>query len=106
MGDLLSDAIGAAVFLNIEMLKERGGPTDEDIKRAQETSDMLGKRGDILLCGGGQKGERAELFNRTAHSIAVLAFCPGGITIFGATFEAKRNGGKDAENKGTFETRG
>ncbi|OGV66915.1 MAG: hypothetical protein A2283_24305 [Lentisphaerae bacterium RIFOXYA12_FULL_48_11] len=99
MSDLLSDAMGAAVFLQIEMLKERGGPTDEDMKKAQETSDMLGERGDILLCGGGKKGERAELFNRTAHSIACLAFVPGGVTIFGATFEAKRNGGTDAEDK-------
>ena len=78
-----------AVPLYIERLKEKGGPTPEDMKKAQETSDMLGERGDVLLCGGGKKGECAELFNRTAAAIAVLAFVPGGVTIFGGHWEEK-----------------
>jgi hypothetical protein len=61
------------------------------MKKAQETSDILGEHGDILLHGGGKKGEQADQFNRTAHAFAVLAFCPGGVEVFGARFEAKGN---------------
>ena len=64
------------------------------MQKAQETSQILGERGDILLFGGGKKGECAEIFNRTAHAIAVLAFVPGGVEIFGSRFEA--NGRSDA----------
>jgi hypothetical protein len=77
-----------AVTLQIWMLQERGGPSAEDMKKAQETSDKLGEHGDILIYGGGKKGECADLFNRTAHAVAVLSFVPGGVEIFGAHFEA------------------
>ena len=86
---LLTTMMQTAVPLHIMQLKERGGPSPEDMATAQETSDMLGERGDVLLCGGGKKGEAADLFNRTAKAIAILAFVPGGVTIFGTTFEAK-----------------
>ena len=87
---MLPEMMRMAVWLHIEQLKERGGPSQDDMKKAQETSDMLGERGDVLLCGGGKPGERAALFNRTAHAYAVLAFVPGGVSVFGAQFEAKR----------------
>lgn len=89
-GDILRSMMQMAVPLHIMRLKEKGGPTAEDMKKAQETSDILGERGDILLCGGGKKGEAADQFNRTAHAIAVLAFCPGGLDIFGSHFEATK----------------
>ena len=84
--------MATAVPLHIMQLQDKGGPSDEDMKKAQDVSDKLGERGDVLLCGGGKKGECADLFNGTAHAIAVLAFVPGGIEIFGQHFEAKRNG--------------
>jgi len=92
MNGLLPEMMRAAVFLKIESLKEKGGPTKEDIEKAQKTSGMLGERGDVLMHGGGKKGECAELFNRTAHAIAVLAFVPGGVDLFGTHFEAKIEG--------------
>ena len=88
MNEILPTMIQAAVLLRIEELKSRGGPSTEDMEKAQKTSDMLGEHGDILLYGGGKKGQCADLFNRTAHAIAVLAFVPGGINMFGAHFEA------------------
>lgn len=94
MNNHLAIAMSAAVPLQIMRLEEKGGPTDEDMKKAQEVSGKLGERGDVLLFGGGKKGEVADLFNGTAHAIAVLAFVPGGITIFGQHFEAKKNGGQ------------
>ena len=98
MNDLLQTMMQAAVPLHIMQLQERGGPTEEDMKEAQETSDTLGERGDILLYGRGNKGECAELFNRTAHAIAVLAFVPGGINIFGSHFESTIRGEADGNN--------
>ena len=88
MNEHLPEMMRLAVPLHIEMLRDRGGPTAEDMTKAQETSDILGEHGDILLHGGGKKGECAEIFNRTAHAIAVLAFVPGGAEIFGTRFEA------------------
>ena len=90
MNDHLSEMMRLAVLLNIAEIKERGGPTAEDMAKAEETSDLLGEHGDVLLHGGGKKGECANLFNRTAHAIAVLAFVPGGVELFGARFEADK----------------
>ena len=88
MNGLLEMMICPAVLLQISMMEGRGGPSEEDRARAQQSSDMLGEHGDILLYGGGRKGECADLFNRTAHAIAVLAFVPGGVELFGQRFEA------------------
>ena len=85
---ILKDLMSVAVFLTIEQIRRRGGPSEEDMKKAQETSAILGEHGDILSCGGGKKGEIADLFNEVAHAISVLAFVPGGIRIFGMTFDA------------------
>lgn len=90
----LATAMAAAVPLHIMRLQEKGGPDAADMKKAQETSDMLGERGDVLLFGGGKKGETADLFNRTAHAVAVLTFCPGGVDLFGQHFEAVRERGQ------------
>ena len=88
--EMLPIAMAAAVLLYVMQLQEKGGPDADDMKQAQAVSDKLGERGDVLLFGGGKKGECAEMFNETARAIAVLAFCPGGIDIFGQHFEAKR----------------
>ena len=88
--EMLPIAMAAAVPLYVMQLQEKGGPDADDMKQAQAVSDKLGERGDVLLFGGGKKGECAEMFNETARAVAVLAFCPGGIDIFGQHFEAKR----------------
>jgi hypothetical protein len=92
MNDSLGIMLGVAVPLYIAKMKEKGGPDDADRKKAQETSSILGERGDILLFGSGKKGKKgecAEMFNRTAESLAVLAFCPGGVGLFGQHWEAE-----------------
>ena len=91
MNELLQMMIAPAVILKIMEMEGRGGPSEEDRIKARQSSDLLGEHGDILLYGGGRKGECAELFNRTAHAIAVLAFCPGGVELFGQRFEAGRS---------------
>jgi len=85
----LSIALSASVPLHILRLKEKEGPTPEDYEKCKEFSLILALKGDNLLYGSKKEGETAKLFNRLSHSIAVLSFCPGGITIFGQHFESK-----------------
>jgi len=90
--DLFSIAMSAAVPLRIMALVEKGGPDAEDYAKAQAHNVVLGERGDVMLFGGGKNGEAADLFNKTAQAIAILAFCPGGVTLFNQTFDAKDYG--------------
>jgi hypothetical protein len=99
MNSLLETIIVPAVFLRVVEMEKLGGPTPEDMRKAQETADMLGEHGDVLLHGGGKKGQCADLFNRTAHAIAVLAFVPGGVELFGTRFEAKVNTGRNGRGQ-------
>ena len=87
---LLQMMMATAVPLHIMQLQDKGGPDDKDMERARAVSDKLGERGDVLLYGSDKKGECAEMFNETARAIAILAFCPGGVNIFGQHFEAKK----------------
>lgn len=70
-------------------MKLRGGPSPAEIEQARNFSQTLGEKGDILLFKGKKKGECAALFNQLAKSIAVLAFCPGGIKLFGQHWKAR-----------------
>jgi len=92
MSDHLSIALSAAVPLHIAELKAKGGPNDEDLKKAVAMSAVLGERADVLMFGAGKKGKKgevADMFNGTARAIAVLSFMPGGISLFGGHWEAK-----------------
>lgn len=82
----LADALGAAVPLRIHMLVERGGPAAWEWSEAKEFGDVLGEKGDVLQYG--KNGEAAQLFNQMAKAIAVLAFVPGGVSVFGVHYEA------------------
>ena len=89
---LLPQMLGMAVPLHILQIKKRGGPTEEDRKRASETQELLGEHGDCLFFPPKKKkdaGTTADMFNRTAHVIAVLSFSPSGVTLFGSHFDAK-----------------
>jgi len=57
-----------------------------------EASKLICEKGDLLLFGGGRKGEVAEVFNATARGIAALSFAPGGIAAFGQHWEARHPG--------------
>ena len=95
----LGTALATAVPLHILELQERGGPTDADMAELGSVAELLGEKGDILLFGGKKKGECAEIFNKTAFGIAVLAFAPGGVTLFGQHFEATTEKAKRAASK-------
>lgn len=82
-------ALAAAVPLWIYELQARGGPGLDDWDEAREFSQVLAEKGDKLLFRSEKEGETAELFNRLAKALAVLAFAPGGVRAFGEHWEAK-----------------
>lgn len=88
---LLVMTLQVAVPLRIMRIKERGGPTSADFEAVANISQQLAERGDVLLFGGGKKDEVANLFNGLAETIALLAFSPGGIHLFGQHWEARRH---------------
>lgn len=81
--------LDCTVPLEIHALESRGGPDDAGIEAARAFGSDLALRGDVMLFGGGKPGEAGELASQTAKSIAVLAFCPGGVTVFGRHWEAR-----------------
>ena len=90
-------ALSAAVPLYIMELQAQGGPVQEQYPSCSEVEQLLGAKGvarllgakgDVLLFGEGKKGEAAGVFNAMARGLAILAFCPGGVTFFGQHWEA------------------
>ncbi|GIW05193.1 MAG: hypothetical protein KatS3mg059_1813 [Thermomicrobiales bacterium] len=86
--DLLVAALEAAVPLHIIDMYNAGGPTDYDLHTAYAAAQELAERGDELLFRSDTRGRAAELFNRLARGIAILAFFPGGVMVFGRHWEA------------------
>ena len=86
---ILSIALSTAVPLHILELERNGGPTPEDAAGMPTIAQELAEHGDLLLFKSRKPGETARLFNREARGIALLAFAPGGVTIFGRHYEAR-----------------
>ena len=84
---LLALTLQTGVPLRIMEMERSGGPTEDDYTFAREYASTLGSKGDVLLFGGGKKGEAAGLMNGLIRAVAVLAFCPGGVRLFGCHFE-------------------
>lgn len=72
-----------AVSLRIARYQVQGGPTRADVQRAHTLNEELEGEFELLLFGGGKPGETAELFNRVADAVAILAFQPNGIEYWG-----------------------
>ncbi len=89
-GHPLLPALGAAVPLWVHDLYRNGGPTPADWQTLGQLGYQLAERGDILLFGSSRPGETAELFNRLAEALALLAFLPGGVRFGSLHFEAGR----------------
>jgi hypothetical protein len=85
--NILALTLELTVPLRMAELKRRGGPLEADWDAARTFGPVLSERGDVLLYGG-KPGQAAGLFNRLAEAIAVMAFLPGGITVFGTTWRA------------------
>lgn len=86
---LLATALSAAVPLHILGFCQHGGPTDEDLTRVKSYQKDLCEHGEDLFFRSKKPSGSAERFNQTAEAIAVLSFCPGGITIFGTHYDGQ-----------------
>ena len=67
-----------------------GGPRSEDYARAHSYALSLGEHGDDILFPTDKKGTDTEVMDKLVEAVAVLAFCPGGISIFGLDYDATR----------------
>lgn len=85
--ELIQLTLATAVPFAIDDLKRIGGPTDGHFGEASAFATRLGAEGDTLLYR--TKGKTARMMDRLCEVVAVLAFCPGGISLFGLHFEAK-----------------
>ena len=88
--DVLGLTLELAVPLWIERYKERGGPSEVDIRRVQPHRGVT-EHGDDILFASKKKGDTANYFNDLAETIAVLSFTPGGIKAFGRHWEEKKH---------------
>jgi hypothetical protein len=85
----------AFVPLRVAELEAQGGPTEDDLARVKGYLPDFGSRGEALLYR--IEGETGPMTGKLVDAVAVLAFQPGGITIFGQHFEG--NGKVTKEEK-------
>jgi hypothetical protein len=78
-----------SVEQRIHEIIQRGGVHERDIQRVKAYGDIIAEHGDDLLYKSKKPGETARYFNQLADAVSVLAFQPGGITVFGQHYEAK-----------------
>lgn len=89
---LLDAALEAAVPLRIAILG-RLDPAELSWRMRDagpRLADVIAAHGDDLLFRSKRKGESATTFNAVADGLALLAFCPGGVTWRGRTWVATR----------------
>ncbi len=85
---LLAAHLEASVPFLIHDYIKAGGPSEQDFARASLVYPTeIGSHGDALMYR--EKGQTARMMNILADGVAILAFGPGGITLFGCHFEAK-----------------
>lgn len=86
---LAQSCLAVSVPLRILEMKEKGGPDEEDLRKAAEFNDTDKFHHEYLMFRSPREGETAAVFNRLAHVIACLAFAPGGVNTFGTHWDAK-----------------
>lgn len=90
---LLSGILQLAVPLWIDQLRKYDW--NYVLGRVKECSQFIAEHGDNILCRSKKKGESAKAFNYLAEGIACLAFCPGGVKMFGEHWEATLQSDRD-----------
>jgi hypothetical protein len=69
----------------------RARPADLLLARASgELADIVASKGDVIQFK--VKGETAKAFNALAEGLAILSFCPGGVTFMGDHYEHSHPG--------------
>jgi len=89
--DILPMSLELSVRLRVMEYEARGGPVAQDWERTKPFSQVLVEKGDVLQFGGkrSKSGEIAALFNQLADAVAVMAFAPGGVSLFGVKYQGK-----------------
>lgn len=87
----LTSFLAVAVPLKIAEYRDRSGgrPSQHDRDRVAATASEISGKGDRLIHAAPGEGGTAELFNRVADALAILAFQPGGVTFMGVQYEVK-----------------
>lgn len=83
---MLATCLDAAVPLWIERF--RNLPEDERLEMIDEVSKDFATKMEYVIHL--KEGETAEAFNDLARAIALLSFCPGGVTCFDRHWETRR----------------
>lgn len=88
---LLADSLTAAAQLHIFRLQQQGGPSHQDYAILPKAQEALMRADELLLHRGKgvQSQDSSNAFNAIAKAIALLAFAPGGVTLFNTHFEAQ-----------------
>lgn len=84
---LLKLTLEVAVPLWIDKLQKQ--LWSEVMVRKDEAAQTVAEKGDIILYKSKKPGQTAKAFNALAEGVAILAFAPGGVKVFGLHFEAK-----------------
>lgn len=87
-GELIRNSLEIGVSFRMFDMQQHGGPTLHDWEQTRAFGDVLAPGGDNLLYKSGKRGKTAHLMNEMIRAVAVLAFTPGGITIYGLHFDA------------------
>lgn len=65
-----------------------GGPSGRDRARVSATAGLISGSSDGMLFRGDKPGHAMKVFNAVADALAVLAFCPGGVSFAGEHWAA------------------
>lgn len=79
INEYIIPSLKAAVFMRTQEIKLNGFITEDQALKAKATASLIKQHGTQMLYG--------KQFIETAKSIAVLAFQPGGYTVFGLHFQ-------------------
>jgi len=89
MNNLLVDSLETAIMLHVpEFHKVPLADLQKNLEAtASETAQLIAEKGDVLMFGGGKKGEVATIFNQVAKAMALMSVViPGGVPFAGRTF--------------------
>lgn len=82
----LAIVLSALVPMKIMELQARGGPDEWDFERAQSCADLVAEKMDGVLYRGNKHGDAGASVAAIVFSLAVMAFNPGGVKLFGTHY--------------------
>jgi hypothetical protein len=84
----LPPSLSLAVYVEILNIQKKGYISDAMIEDAINSAEIIATKSDTLMYDS-QSGEASRIFAKLSRAVAILAFQPGGVEIFGQKYEAK-----------------